>query len=280
MSVTRIRELAKQERVSLHWDEKVCERATFSDLDEEKVRWFLRQARRERNLDIDPDIPIQEALERLELTRNGLVTNAAVLLFGKRPQRFFITSEIRCGRFKGAEPLEFIDMKVQNGNLIDQRENAVKFVLDHLPRYTRNMIQLHAKIVGLERIETWEYPTEAIREAITNAVVHRDYEMPANVQVRIFDDRLEVWGCGSLLPPLTVENLKGKHRFATLHSQHAVLRNPLIGNCFFLIKFIEQWGTGTNRIIEACVSHDLPEPTFEEISGGLVACLEPESEAT
>jgi len=85
--------------------------------------------------------------------------------------------------------MEFIDMKVFGGNIIDQRENAVEFVKEH--------IKLHARITGMERVETWEYPMEAIREAITNAVCHRNYEESSNVQVRIFDDRIEIWGCGA-----------------------------------------------------------------------------------
>jgi len=148
-------------------------------------------------------------------------------------------------------------MKVFGGNIIDQRDNAVEFMKEHT--------ELRAKVVGTERVETWEYPVEAIREAITNAVCHGDYEMSANVQVRIFDDRIEVWGCGALPESLTVDDLKGEHK--------SVLRNSLIGKCFFLIKFIEQWGTGTNRIISSCLNHGLPEPLFEEISGGLVVTL-------
>ena len=257
ISVSKIRELAKQERKKLHWDEGICENITLEDIDEEKVKWFLEKIRYERRLEIDPDISIREALERLDLTRNGRMTNASVLLFGKNPQKLFFQAESRCGRFKGTKPLEFIDMKVLGGNIIDQREGVVEFVKEH--------IKFQAKIVGMERVETWEYPIEAIREAITNAICHRDYEISANVQVRIFDDRIEVWGCGLLPEPLTLEDLKKEHR--------SILRNPLIGKCFFLIKFIEQWGTGTNRIVNSCLNHGLPEPLFEELSGGLVVIL-------
>jgi ATP-dependent DNA helicase RecG len=109
------------------------------------------------------------------------------------------------------------------------------------------------------------YPPDAIREAIINAICHRDYEMQSNVQIRIFDDRIEVWGCGPLPEPLTLEDLKKKHR--------SILRNPLIGRCFFLIKYIEEWGTGTNRIVEWCLKYGLPEPIFEEASGSLVVTL-------
>ena len=241
----------------VYWDGRACVDADLGDIDEEKLRWFLRGAKYERRLELDPDTPVRESLEKLDLLRDGIPTNAAILLFGRDPQRFFGHSEIRCARFKGTKPLEFIDMKVFGGNLIDQREDAVEFVKEH--------IKLHAKIVGLERVETWEYPIDAIREAVTNAICHRDYEEYSNGQVRIFDDRIEIWGCGSLPEPLTVDDLKQSHR--------SILRNPLIGKCLFLIKFIEHWGTGTNRIIDACVAHGLPEPIFEELSGSLVVTL-------
>ncbi|OYT54016.1 MAG: hypothetical protein B6U72_03870 [Candidatus Altiarchaeales archaeon ex4484_2] len=236
------------------WDSQICEEATLRDINEKTVREFLRKARFERRLEIDPSISVEEALRRLNLIKDKKLTNAAILLFGKNPQRSFLQAEIRCARFKGTEPLEFIDMKVFGGNIIDQREDAVEFVKEH--------IKLHAKIVGTERVETWEYPIEAIREAITNAICHRNYEIQSNTQVRIFDDRIEVWGCGPLPEPLTVEDLKKKH--------DSILRNPLIGKCFFLIRFIEQWGTGTNRIIRECLDHDLLEPLFEEIAKSLV----------
>ncbi|MEA1963669.1 MAG: ATP-binding protein [Candidatus Aerophobetes bacterium] len=148
-------------------------------------------------------------------------------------------------------------MKVFGGDIIDQREDSLEFIKEH--------IKLHAEIKGTERIERWEYPIGAIREAITNAICHRDYEITGNVQVRIFNDRIEIWGCGPLPKPLTIEDLRKKH--------DSILRNPLVGKCFFLIKYIEQWGTGTNRIIKECLDYSLPEPLFEEISGSLVVAF-------
>ena len=106
------------------------------------------------------------------------------------------------------------------------------------------------------------YSLEALSEAITNAICHRDYEIASTVQIRIFDDRIEIWGVGPLPKPLTLKDLVKKH--------DSVLRNPLIANSLFMIKYIEQWGTGTNRIIEACIDHGLPKPLFEILSGSLV----------
>ena len=254
ISSSEIRKLAKESGDKTYWDEQVCEEAGLEDIDKEKVRLFLKKGKFERRLDIIPTISIRETLERLNLMKNSKLTNATVLLFGKNPQKFFLQAEVRCARFKGSEPLEFIDMKVFGGDIIDQRENGLEFVKEH--------IKLHAEIKGTERIERWEYPIEAIREAITNAICRRDYEISSNIQVRIFDDRIEIWGCGPLPKPLTIEDLRKKH--------DSVLRNPLVGKSFFLVKYIEQWGTGTNRIIKECLNYGLPEPVFEEISGSLV----------
>jgi len=98
-----------------------------------------------------------------------------------------------------------------------------------------------------------------------NAICHRDYESTANVQIRIFDDRIEVWNPGNLLNGLTIQKLKGKHE--------SVLRSPLLAKNFFLVKYIEQWGTGTNRMIEWCLNYGLPEPVFEEMGGSFVVTI-------
>lgn len=257
ISSSEIRRLAKESAGKTYWDEQICEEASLKDIEEEKVRRFLEKGRFERRLDIIPTISVGEALERLDLIKNSKLTNAAVLLFGKNPQNFFLQGEMRCARFKGTQSLEFIDMKVFGGNVIDQREDGLEFVKEH--------IRLRAEIKGTERIERWEYPIEAIREAITNAICHRDYESTANVQIRIFDDRIEVWNPGNLLDGLTVQKLKGKHE--------SVLRSPLLAKNLFLIKYIEQWGIGTNRMIDWCLNYGLPEPVFEEIGGSFVVTI-------
>jgi len=253
LTVQEIRKMTK-ESVGYNFTELVCGGAKLGDIDEEKIKRFLQKAKFERRLNINPEISIKEALERLNLIKKNKLTNAAVLLFGRNTQKYFLSAEVRCARFKGVEPVEFIDMKVFGGNIIDQREDAVEFVKEH--------IKLHVKIIDVERVETWEYPTEAIREAITNAICHRNYEIASNIQIRIFDDRIEVWSPGLLPSGLTVEKLKKKHE--------SILRNPLIGKCFFLVKYIEQWGTGTNRIIKECIKHGLPEPIFEETNTSFI----------
>jgi len=247
--------LFEKERVS--FDNKTTEGVNLDDIDPEKVTWFLDKARRERNLHIDPNIPLLEALKKLDLIRNNKPANAAVLMFGKEPQKLFLQAEVRGGRFKGAKVTDgFIDMKVIEGTAYEQVDEVEKFVL-------RNICKAAWIAPGqIEREEKWEYPPDAIREAITNAVVHRDYFSTANVQVRIFDDRIEVWSPGYLPEGLTIEDLKGIHESKP--------RNILLAKLFFLIKYIEQWGTGTNKIIEESLKHGLPEPEFKEIAGSFV----------
>ena len=245
------------EKRAVYWDSQIYKEVSFRDIDEEKVRWFVNKAKTERNLKIDEKLPVSELLERLELAKNGELTNAAVLLFAKNPQKFFLQAETRCARFKGIRHVKpFIDMKVFGGDILDQVDKSLNFVLDH--------ISMAVWLVSGQaaREERYEYPPDAVREAIINAICHRDYSLPSNMQIRVFDDRIEVWGCGPLPEPLTPEDLKKKHR--------SIPRNPLIAKCFFLIKYIEQWGTGTNDMITACTNWGLPEPEFELVTGDLV----------
>jgi ATP-dependent DNA helicase RecG len=175
----------------VYWDGLVCEGAGAEDVDEERVRWFLKEARKERGVNISEDASIEEALMKLKVLRNGELTNAALLLFFKEPT--FLQSEVKCIRFSGNEPIKpYIDFQTIEGTVFDLIDKTEDFVL----RNIRKSIRL---VSGeIQRAEKYEYPPDAIREAIVNAVAHRDYESPSKVQVRIFDDRIEVWSPGTL----------------------------------------------------------------------------------
>jgi ATP-dependent DNA helicase RecG len=239
------------ESTSASWDAGIMGEANLSFIDDQAIRRFLETAVQERNLDIEPRTPIPEALEKLNLLRGGKLTRAAILLLGKRPQREFLQAQVRCARFKGTKSLDFLDMQVIEGNLVDQVTETMRFI--------QKNISLSAEIKELQREERWEYPLPAVREAIVNAICHRDYRDPGNVQVRIFDDRLEVWNPGLLPEGLSIEDLKRSHASRP--------RNKLIAHAFFLIKYIEQWGTGTLRMMEVCRTAGFPEPEFVEMSG-------------
>ena len=244
----------------IYWDEKICDEANLADLDEEKVNWFLKEAKHRRGLDIDENTSVEEALLRLKLLKDKKPTNGAVLLFAKHPQRFFLQSEVKCIRFKGMNVTgEMIDLRTVDGDVFNQLVESEKFIF--------NNIALSAWIEEgkLQRQERWEYPLDAIREALANAISHRDYESSSKVQVRIFDDRMEFWNPGKLPDGWTTETLKRMHE--------SVPTNPAIAKQFFWVKFIEEVGTGTNKIIEKCIDWGLPEPEFKFTGTSLVVTL-------
>ena len=245
----KIRNLAL-ETSKVHWDERICEDASLEDLDEEKVKWFLKEARHSRGLDINENSPVEESLLRLKLLKSGKLTNGAVLLFARDLQQRFIQSEVKCIRFKGLGVTgEMIDLRTVGGDVFEQLIEAEKFVF--------NNIALSAWIENekIQRQERWEYPPKAIREVLANAISHRDYEISSKVQIRIFDDRMEFWNPGRLPEGWNVETLKKAHE--------SIPRNPSIAKQFFWVKYIEEVGTGTNKIIEWCIDWGLPEPEFE-----------------
>ena len=169
----------------------------------------------------------------------------ALLLLTSNPYEF---ARIQCAQFIGANRLEFLDRRDYGGPLYKQIEDAESFVL-------RN-IRFGARIEGLYREDYYEIPRTAIREAIVNAVVHRDLQANACVQVALYDDRLEVTSPGTLYGGLTLADaLQGTTR----------LRNPRIASALMQMDLFENWGTGIRRIREACSEAGLPEPEFIEL---------------
>ena len=252
--------ILEKHKDKLYFDSQICKEATLADIDKEKIRWFLKKAKAERNLNIDYTASPSEALKRLNLLIDNKPTNTAILMFGKNPQRYFIQSEIRCARFKGIKAVKpFIDMKVIDGSIYEQIDQTEKFILFNIKKAA------WIEPGKIERQEKWEYPPDAIREAIINAIAHRDYYSSANVHISIFDDRVEIWNPGKLPPPLTPKDLKEEHK--------SIPVNPSLANLLFLIKYIERWGTGTNDIIKWCREEDLPEPIFKEVTGGFAVVL-------
>lgn len=249
-----------QRSSKFYWDEKICDGAKLADIDEERVKWFLKEAKHKRGLDIDENTSAEEALLRLKLLKDKKPTNGAVLLFAKYPQRYFLQSEVKCIRFKGLTVTgEMIDLRTVDGDVFNQLVEAEKFIF--------NNIAMSAWIEEgkLQRQERWEYPQDAIREALANAISHRDYESSSKVQVRIFDDRMEFWNPGKLPDGWTTETLK--------HTHESVPTNPAIAKQFFWVKYIEEVGTGTNKIIEKCIDWGLPEPEFKCTGTSLVVTL-------
>ena len=239
----------------VYWDGLVCEDASLEDIDEEKVRWFVKEARRQRGLNISDDTSLKEILMKLKLLKDEKLTNAALLLYSKEPK--FLQSEIKGIRFSGNEPVKpYIDFQTLEGSAFDLVDRVEDFVL-------RNIKKSIWLVPGqVQREERYEYPPDAIREAMTNAVVHRDYESSSKVQVRIFDNRIEVWSPGLLPEGITIDDLKREHR--------SIPRNPLLFKQFFWVKYVEDVGGGTLDMIKQCREWEIPEPEFKFVTGAFV----------
>jgi predicted HTH transcriptional regulator len=242
------------------FDATACPRATLADISDEKLKWFLDTARRERRYALARNTPAEKALAHLNLLDHRHPTHAAVLLFGREPQRFLPASEVKCMHFHGAEVRKPIpSYQVHKGTAFELVDQAVDFAMSKLTR------SVGTRERGPRAPVRYGLPKEAVAEAIVNAVAHRDYTSSASVQVMLFSDRLEVWNPGELPPGLTPEQLRRPHP--------SIPRNPLISESLFLAHYIEKAGTGTLDMLVRCREAGLPEPDFEQRGSQFVVTL-------
>ena len=193
-------------------------------------------------------------MEKLGLIRDGRPTWAAVLLFGKRPQSPLTQATVHCGRFR--TEIDIDDDRLIEGSLIEQIDETMDFLKKH--------INVRFVITGKpRRDQIWDYPLEALREAVVNAICHRDYGDTADIQIKVFDDHIRIWNPGLLPYGMTFEELHKR-----THASKP--RNKFIAQVFYDLGIIERYGSGIHRILDACAVAGLPEPTFSESSGGLV----------
>jgi len=241
------------------FDAAACPDAAMQDLSAEKIHRFVGIARRARGFPLPEDTAPEQVLEHLHLLNNGRPTHAAILLFGNAPQRFLISSEIKCAHFHGTEvrkPIPFY--QVYKGTAFDLVDEAVDFVLSKIN------LAVGTREHNVQAPVAYEMPPEVVREAIVNAVAHRDYTSNGSVQVMLFADRLEVWNPGTLPPSLTLEKLR--------HPHGSVPGNPLLAEPLYLTKYIERMGTGTGDMIARCRNAGLAEPEFS-LTDGFVTTL-------
>jgi ATP-dependent DNA helicase RecG len=215
-----------------------------SEFDLNKFRNFLRKC------GIPDEYPYKDVLRNLGVMaiegNIELLNNSGILLFAVQPAKFFIQSSITCVLFKGTEKINILDRKDFTGDLISNIEESIIFLKKHL--------KLSYKIESLRREEILEIPETALREAIVNAVVHRDYFIKgANISVEIFDDRVEISSPGGLPKGMKQSDLGSR----------SVTRNPLIASLMLRANYIEQLGTGIRRIQKALMLAGLPIPVFE-----------------
>jgi ATP-dependent DNA helicase RecG len=242
------------------FEERPCADATLNDLNVQVVRDFVSSARLERQFPLPAKAPLPDILTHLHLLHQGQPTNAALLLFGRDPQRFLPCAEVRCMHFHGTEiqrPVPFY--RIFKGTVFGQVDMAVDFVMSKLNRSVGTRAESNQAPVRDE------IPHDVIREAIVNAVAHRDYTSAGAVQVSVFADRVEVWNPGTLPASLTTESLR--------HPHGSIPRNHRLCEVLFLARYIEKYGTGTLMMIRESLAHNLPEPDFAQRGGEFTVAL-------
>ena len=243
LSRDEIRDFFRSEG-AIRFDLTVCPKFRYpEDFDREKFDTWIRQSR------ITPRGRVDDVLVNIEVAeragRRLILRNAGVLFFAKNVNHFFPQAYVTCLLARGTEKVDILDRKDFAGGLVSDIEESLRFI----ERNTRTGY----RIEKLRREDVPEYPMRALREAITNAVMHRDYfEAGANVFVEIYDDRIEISNPGGLPKGLSREEL----------GTRSVRRNPLIADLLHRIALIEKAGTGIRRMIEDARRYKCPEPKF------------------
>lgn len=248
------------------WETFVAKDYTLKDLDAAEIQRTYDDAVQVGRLEPGPRRSAREIATRLRvITADGQVLQAGLALFGKDLFPIYPQCGMRLARFRGVDKSEFIDQYQEYGHAFDILLKAQAF------------IRRNTKLAGqvrpdrLEREDVPEYPIEAVREALVNAICHRDYSIPGGaISVAIYDDRLEIVNTGTMAPGIHVEDLKRNHISAP--------RNPTIAETFYRRGLIEKWGRGTQKILEVCKAAGNPEPEFEEQGGGVIARFFPRPE--
>jgi len=231
------------------FDASISAQGDLSAIDPKKVADFVSLARSKRGFKLQPTAPFQEVLTHLNLLKDGKPNNAAILLFGHEPSRFFPSSEVRCEYHLGTERKKPIaSYKVFTGTVFELVDQAEDFILSKLD------YQVETRSEGTSIPGKYEIPREVIAEAIVNAVAHRDYTNNGSVQVMLFKDRLEIRNPGALPLGWTVEKLKGLHT--------SVPRNLLLAEPMYQAGYIERLGTGTSDMVSNAKQAGLVDPIF------------------
>lgn len=236
------------------WDHSPLPVFKMEDVDDKAIDNFKRLAAEKGRIDSTLLKESKEVLlEKLHLTNGDYLTNAAMLLFSDDPDKYELGAYIKIGYFETDADLLYQDEI--HGPLLEQVDKAIDLI------YTKYM---RAKITyeGIQRRERYFVPEAALREALLNAICHKQYQSRIPIQVSVYDDRLYVANIGSLPENWTLDNLLGKHASKPY--------NPDIASVFYLAGFIESWGRGVEKICEALEMDGLPMPEYTVHPGDIM----------
>ena len=242
-----------------HWDGVLIPHVSVSDLKQETFEFFKKQGAKSKRLDeISLNDTNEQLLENLKLKDGKYLKRAAILLFYTKPEKFVTGAYIKIGFFENDADLIFQDEV--HGNLFEQIEKTLDLLFT---KYIKAIISYEN---GINRVETYEYPKDAIREALLNAIAHKDYSGGIPIQISVYKDKIMIWNEGTLPEDWTIETLLDKHSSKPY--------NPDIANALFRSGYIESWGRGITKMISLCKEAGLPEPNFYYKTSGIWAVFQ------
>ncbi len=244
----------------LRFDEQICEEFNLeSDLDEPKLEAYLDVAGLDKNLSV-LDALINLDAARME-NRTPVMTNAGVLLFAKNPQKFLKSALVVCAVYQGNEKVQILDRKIYNEGLLGNLEQVLIYVKRH--------IDTRFEISGLKRKEIPQYPDKALREAVVNAIMHRDYfDASGDVMVEIFKNKIIISNPGGLVSWLNPKDF----------GKYSRCRNNLLASLLMRTSYVEKMGTGIRRIHQELLDSGLPPAEFDYDAYNFSISISPQQE--
>lgn len=243
------------------WEDEPLANITLNDLDVEEIISTIKEGVLNGRIPEGYETQDPEkALKHLGLLQGNQITRAALILFGKSPEAIFPQCILRLARFRGTNKSEFIDNKQIHGNVFKLIRSALSFANMHLP------IASTFSKTSIKREDKPLFPISILREAITNALCHREYSYTGgSVSFAIYDDRIEIWSYGLLPPGLSIDELGELNQ--------SIPRNRRIANVLYYHKLFESWGRGIRLILDGCVEAGHPVPAYSINSGGLLLTM-------
>jgi ATP-dependent DNA helicase RecG len=233
------------------WDDVAVDAFGLDQINLDTIEKFKRLAKN-RILDIDHESNVESWLRKLNLYENNYLNRAAVLLFAKNPQQYFIQSHSKIGKFLNDS--ELLTSDIIEGNLFEQVDRILEILKT---KYLKSFITYD----GAYRVETLEYPYEALRETVVNALIHRDYLDTSVLQIRVYDDKIVFSNGATLSPEVPIEKFTQEHISKPY--------NPIIASVFYKAGLVESWGKGTVNIINECLKAGLPSLQYRYTFGAV-----------
>lgn len=258
------RSMLERMHASARWENRAAQGVTIEDLDADELLRTIDAAISVGRMEDPGTRNLSELLLGLGLMNDGQLLNAAVMLFGRtnRLMPNYPQCMLRMARFRGIDKTDFVDNRQEIGHAFELLQRAQRFLRDHLPVAGRVVPNL------FERVDDPLYPLVALREALANALCHRDYSIGGGaISIAIYDDRLEIASTGTLPFGLTPADLTRPHSSRPW--------NPLIANVFYKRGIIEAWGRGTIKMAELTEQAGLAPPEFENTAGEVVVRFHP-----